>query len=111
MSTQGTLPGVKLAVYEYSSNNSGGAWWLSDDDWRKLEAAGWKVRWVKDDPYYKGAERWLGALAMYASKAFSSEAAAVEEWESITGQDASDEGCNCCGQPHAFYERSDTDDL
>lgn len=29
----------------YSSNNSGGSWWLSDDDWRRLEAAGWGVEW------------------------------------------------------------------
>ena len=28
--------------------------------------------------------------------------AAVEEFERVTGQDASDEGCNCCGQPHNF---------
>ena len=27
----------------YSSNNSGGSWWLSDEDWKKLEAAGWNV--------------------------------------------------------------------
>lgn len=31
---------------EYDSNNSGGSWWLSDDDWRALEAAGWKVAWA-----------------------------------------------------------------
>ena len=30
---------------EYSSNNSGGGWWLKDEDWKALEAAGWKVEW------------------------------------------------------------------
>lgn len=30
---------------EYSSNNSGGDWWLSDDDWENLEKAGWEVAW------------------------------------------------------------------
>ena len=30
---------------EYITNNSGGSWWLSDDDWKALEAAGWKVEW------------------------------------------------------------------
>lgn len=30
---------------KYSSNNSGGSWWLSDEDWRALEAAGWQVEW------------------------------------------------------------------
>jgi hypothetical protein len=31
---------------EYSSNNSGGSWWLSDQNWKDLEAAGWKVVWA-----------------------------------------------------------------
>lgn len=31
---------------EYSSNNSGGSWWLSDQNWKDLEAAGWKVEWA-----------------------------------------------------------------
>jgi hypothetical protein len=48
---------------EYSSNNSGGSWWLSDDDWKKLEDAGWVVEWEN--------ERWLGALAKRASKDFA----------------------------------------
>jgi len=30
---------------EYDSNNSGGGWWLDDEDWRKLEVAGWTVNW------------------------------------------------------------------
>lgn len=29
----------------YRSNNSGGSWWLSDEDWRALERAGWYVEW------------------------------------------------------------------
>ena len=32
-------------LVEYSHNNSGGHWWLTDDDWRELEKAGWKVEW------------------------------------------------------------------
>lgn len=31
---------------EYRSNNSGGKWWLSDQDWKALEDAGWKVEWA-----------------------------------------------------------------
>jgi hypothetical protein len=93
---------VKL---EYSSNNSGGSWWLDDEDWKKLEAAGWKVNWVKDDPYHKGAERWLGCLAKEASKEFETPDEGIEEWKTITGQDPWAEGCNCCGVPHNFsYE-------
>lgn len=30
---------------EYSSNNSGGYWWLKDEHWLALEAAGWEVSW------------------------------------------------------------------
>lgn len=30
---------------EYSSNNSGGRWWLKDEDWKALEDAGWEVIW------------------------------------------------------------------
>ena len=31
--------------YEYSSNNSGGNWWLSDENWKQLEEEGWFVIW------------------------------------------------------------------
>lgn len=46
--------------------------------------------------------RWLGCLAKAAVKDFDSLADAVREWEQVTGMDASDEGCNCCGAPHSF---------
>jgi hypothetical protein len=92
----------------YSSCNSGGHWWLKDADWKKLQKAGWKVMWVKKDPLYKKwgtiskDGRFLGALAKYASKNFKTLKEAIEEWESVVGLDASDEGCNCCGPPHSF---------
>lgn len=90
----------------YSSNNSGGGWWLNDEDWYALEKAGWDVDWIADEdskfarPDEDG--RWLGALAREASKEFGSMQEAVEEWQSVTGQYAADEGCNCCGPPHNF---------
>ncbi len=37
---------------EYDSNNSGGSWWLDDDDWKALEKAGWKVEWVSLENLY-----------------------------------------------------------
>lgn len=37
---------------EYSSNNSGGSWWLEDGDWKKLESAGWKVEWAHLENLY-----------------------------------------------------------
>lgn len=123
-----------MASYvEYSSNNSGGSWWLSDQNWKDLEAAGWKVAWTtleheysaKDDyvrepdgtpklvPIGQGNSkfpslvskdgRWLGALAKVSYKPnCDSIRDAAAEWERITGQNATDPGCACCGQPHRF---------
>jgi hypothetical protein len=93
---------------EYSSNNSGGSWWLKDADWFALEEAGWTVDWFKDQdgegrifkPDANG--RMLGALAKSASKETDNPDEAVAEFERITGQNADDEGCNCCGEPHYF---------
>ncbi len=99
---------------EYSSNNSGGDWWLTDENWFAMEEAGWNVEWMKDHEYWKEMTRdgrWLGALATKASIAVSSKADAEEkirEWERLTGQNADDKGCECCGQPHYFVlEKSD----
>jgi len=79
---------------EYSSNNSGGNWWLDDKNWKALETAGWKVEW-KDG-------RWLGALATSACREGLSLLDAVAEWERVTGECSTDVGCACCGQPHNF---------
>ena len=79
---------------EYTSNNSGGVWWLKDKDWKALEDAGWDVDWVKG--------RFLGVLAQNASKEFESVKDALLEFEDVTGKCVSDEGCNCCGPPHSF---------
>ena len=91
---------------EYSSNNSGGSWWLKDEDWIALEKAGWKVDWVRDSEthgrYGAKDDRWLGALATSASREGLSLADAVAEWEKVTGESSTDAGCACCGQPHSF---------
>lgn len=98
----------------YSSNNSGGDWWLSDEDWIALEKAGWEIKWFKEDPYWKDrlgeGDRWLGALASSAIRKGLSEDDAISEWERITGQDALDGGCSCCGEPHDFYTKGPEDD-
>lgn len=93
----------------YDSNNSGGDWWLSDGDWYALEATGWTVDWVKNDPDTRlikrddGDGRWLGALATSASIEADSMEEAIDRWEAVTGQSSYDEGCPCCGMPHQFY--------
>ena len=96
---------------EYSSNNSGGRWWLKDEDWKALEAAGWEVAWVKDEPAgtfrRAGEDRWLGALATRAVRRGLSLREAATEWEKVTGASATDAGCACCGVPHSFTEYDD----
>lgn len=133
----------------YSSNNSGGGWWLKDEHWIALENAGWTVLWggevfcnSKYNTHGRGKNanrapntcpvemrngrefnacdghraydsydavnadgedgRFLGAVAREAYKEFDSLKDAILEWEAVTGMDASDEGCNCCGAPHNF---------
>ena len=88
---------------EYNSNNSGGEWWLKDEDWLALEAAGWKVDWCRDDvsPGIRDG-RFLGALATSATREGLSLQQAVAEWERVTGELSEETGCPCCGQPHSF---------
>lgn len=37
-----------MGIVKYRSNNSGGSWWLTTEDWKKLHDAGWVVHWVHD---------------------------------------------------------------
>lgn len=82
---------------EYSSNNSGGKWWLTPQDWKNLEAAGWEVEW----------REWLGSPATEAVRHGLDLHSAVDEWERITGQSADEDGCQCCGVPHSFVEHDE----
>lgn len=97
-----------MGVIEYHSNNSGGSWWLSDEDWKALDEAGWQVDWYADradDSGLVSGDRFLGGLASSASKQTDDPNAALAEWERLTGQNAADLGCSCCGPPHSFtYE-------
>lgn len=100
-----------MASIEYSSNNSGGSWWLTDEDWHALEEAGWTVQWAKDDTDRtwkdNGGERWLGALATRATFPGDDMEDAIRSFEKATGQWADDDGCDCCGRPHSFYRLDD----
>lgn len=106
--------GGKVMNVKYSSNNSGGSWWLNDDDWKNLEKAGWKVGWFKTDKdwqqWHPGDDRFLGGLAMEATRYGVTMAHAIEEWSRITGQNPDEEGCSCCGAPHSFYEAWEKDE-
>lgn len=107
-----------MAITEYSSNNSGGDWWLTDQNWRDLEAAGWTVNWFANDPHYNGEGtgpydfgkmtdkdgRWLRALASHATREGLSMRDAIAEWERVTGESSNALGCSCCGTPHSFSD-------
>jgi len=79
----------------YDSNNSGGYWWLTDDHWCALEKDGWIVDWEKNERDYFATGAFLPDVSLRV---------AIARWEDVTGLDASEEGCYCCGQPHNFYE-------
>jgi hypothetical protein len=94
-----------MTTTRYTSNNSGGHWWLKDEDWFNLAAAGWTVSWIAESEFYGGRGSWLGALAREATRDLP-EAQAIAEFERITGQYAGEEGCSCCGEPHYFHEEN-----
>jgi len=122
-------------VLTYDSNNSGGSWWLSDDDWDALEAGGWTVHWVKenddDEGHWRSGRqywdddigeasvltevprptdeslRYLGGFASSAAKRFDAPQEGVQDWEHLSSQSAGSIGCNCCGRPHNFTWHDD----
>ena len=55
----------------------------------------------------KTGNRRLGALANDASKEFTTIKDALIEFEEVTGQSITEEGCNCCGPPHSFSWNDD----
>lgn len=87
----------------YTANNSGGFDWLDIEHWKRLERAGWKVHWLDmEEPIRK----FLQTPAYCASKDFPSVEDAVREWTEVTGLDPDSKGCECCGRPHHFRERT-----
>ena len=98
---------MKFTV-EYDSNNSGGHWWLKDENWEQLRKAGWEPEGRELVFGNSPDGRWLGALYHSATITITARTpkqalrAAIQSWEAATSMDASDEGCNCCGPPHTF---------
>lgn len=116
-----------MGVLEYSSNNSGGNWWLKLEDWQHLEEAGWIIHWIhgNNDPDHEHAEpfdlmehkhsysdvlvrsvwngeTYLDAAASSAAIETDNPDEAIHQFEVLTRQSADAEGCNCCGRPHYF---------
>lgn len=111
-------------IIEYHSNNSGGVDWLTHEDWEKLRQSGWKLFGHGDFHFTDGHNtvnengmplwesetdkpnsRSFGKVDLgirYAFKRFDSIQEAIREFEKLTKQDVTEEGCNCCGPPHEF---------
>lgn len=99
-----------MAVYELNENNSGGSFWLNRKNYDALLAAGWYIQPSEssflDDNF--GADDREGGHVPYSWRhglrvEANSLQEAVEQFESITGQDFFAEGCNCCGAPFSMY--------
>lgn len=125
-----------MGLLRYSSNNSGGAFWLRLEEWQALEKAGWIVHWKHDendpshtheksgeeyfslglhDHSYKdelvqatwNGELWLGTPATSAVLVTDDPTSGVEQFEFVTCQSVDDQGCSCCGPPHSFQFEQD----
>lgn len=86
-----------MGYIEFSENNSGGSFWLTQKNYDDLKAAGWEGEGIQKDRY-GGRELRREGLSMRMARA--------EFWD-ITGWDPDEEGCGCCGQPFNFYEYDD----
>lgn len=129
MTNNPTTPLKDKIPVEYDANNSGGSDWLDEKDWQALKDAGWKIftfddfaykdgHYVPDKdglPSYKSEVpederdvdkfptlRRLIERPYYAFKPFNNIQEALKEFEELTGEDVTAEGCNCCGAPHSF---------
>lgn len=82
---------------EYTSRNSGETWFLDDREWEALARAGWDVE----------ASANKAQITISASSAREALTDAIHAWERVTGCQASNPGCDCCGPPHNFSTFSD----
>jgi len=97
--------------YELQENNSGGDWWLTEQDYKNLFAAGWKLPKDWDKPSYEGDEPWEpfcgGAPVPHGWRRStyiraSSIGEAIRSFETATGRSFYERGCSCCGAPFAI---------
>ena len=111
-------------IVRYVSNNSGGVWWLTTQDWERLEEQGWTVHWENRRDHLNGyshnfdlntyptlfprtGDTFLRAEARSAAIETDDPMDAVTGWTAATGEYPYSEGCACCGRPHDFtiYDR------
>jgi hypothetical protein len=86
-----------MGYIEFSENNSGGSFWLSQKNYEDLMAAGWTGEGITSD-YCGGRRLRREGVSMRM---------ALAEFYDATGYDGDEEGCSCCGQPFYFAEYDD----
>jgi len=102
----------EVAVFELREHNSGGSFWLDRDQYDRLIDSGqWHldkdiVSKIEHGRFQLGDEKgvpysWRRALV----GEFECEDAAVESFESLTGESYRADGCRCCGPPFYISER------
>lgn len=109
-----------MPKYTLDENNSGGRWWLTQEDYVKLFEAGWVYE--RPEPRPEGPPFHMDydkpflssnkddtpyGYRKHTSFVADSMKDAVESFEKATGHDFFAEGCNCCGAP--FSLSSDTE--
>jgi len=101
---------VKWSSLEFLYDNKGN--YVCEEDGtpklvpvNSLGDQGKRQSWATVDK--NGVYRWLGALARTAYRVGLDLRGAVDEWERVTGECATDAGCPCCGVPHTFTEYDD----
>lgn len=88
---------IETAGVRLSLNNSGGKWWLKENDELGLKNAGWKVNIAHGVGGRHVAHAFLiGADIETALKSF-------RQATHFTGREL---GCNCCGVPFSFVQYS-----
>lgn len=99
---------------EYLTGVSGGDTFMDDDDWDRLERAGWVIDWAahyansptvyfdEATALYRFHNSNLAAKKAYLPNATLNEA--LQSFDSNTTADYTDTGCDCCGPPHHFTE-------
>jgi len=102
------LPGMTQTYacrITFSENNSGGTWWLQQEHYDKLFAAGWHPGRTSYNGSVRGAHRIIVLDAIDEGVANTTAYnMAVLEWEKLTGENSDDPGCSCCGAPYQFYD-------
>ena len=100
---------MKKFIVCMSENNSGGSFYLSKEDYRRLEEAGWELD-RNEDSYrvkYHDGHPDHAYRTVFSNSEDQAYEEAVGEFEAVTGAYRYLEMCNCCGQNFWFNVEED----